>query len=146
MYRKIAVAVMFGVGVMAGCTTNELDAVGTQPREAITYAAQASYPKGMHATDSVKLVAFNDTDKKTLQIHNLDMHTFPTSTVWVNKAFLAKLPPIVPKGSVEVKYSDLLEAGQGVSDLSKVKGPVTTVELQSEEGLFTVQGPAVRKE
>lgn len=140
MNRQIwALALLIG---SAGCATQDVAMIGNEPREAISAAATASYPKGAQATSTVKLVAFNYAEKKVLEIHNLSDHSVPASTVWVNEAFLTPIASIPPKSYATVKYTDLLEAGHAVNDMTKGKSTITKVELQGPDGLMSVEGPA----
>jgi hypothetical protein len=92
----------------------------------------------------MEVVAFNDPDRDLLQIHNLTDRSVPPSAVWVNEVFVARVETIPPKSHVTVKYSELLEAGPSVNDLKMLDAPVAKVELETDQGLFTVMGPATK--
>lgn len=145
--RNYFVAVSLGVlGLLAGCgKTDKVSAVGPDAREAISHAATARYPGRAITSPDVQLTAINYPDKNYLEIHNPGSTSIPRSTVWVNGTFLTSIEGIAPKGFVTVQHGSLLEAGPGTNDLKKLKQPVSRVEIESEEGLFTVQGPTIKR-
>lgn len=129
---------------LPGCAVEELAQVGEEPRAAISYAATATYPGHAVKSPRMELVAFDHPDRNVLEVHNLMSRSVPASSVWVNENFVARVGPIPPRGFVAVKYSDLLESGPGVSDLDRLDAKVAKVELHTDEGLFTVMGPATK--
>jgi hypothetical protein len=142
MTRLLALLV---VALLAGCTTDKLGRVGEEPRAAITYAATASYPGSPQPSDRISAAAVDDRGARELVIYNMSDTAVPRATVWVNGAFLHRVPGIAPRRSVEISYRELLEAGQGVRDLRTARQAVRRVELETSDGLFTVQGPALRR-
>ena len=60
----------------------------------------------------------------------------------MNKTYVNEAPTIPTRGSIVVKYADLIQQGQGVQDLSTTNQPVTTVEIQTADGLYSAMGPA----
>lgn len=132
---------IFGVG---GCATQDMSEVGRQPRQAIAYAATAKYPGSAQQSDQAKAVAYDMPDRGELEVHNLGDHTILFPAIWVNGAFVSKLnTSIPPKSHATVRYSELLEAGSGLHDLTKVgkDAPIEKVELQTSDGLYAVEGP-----
>jgi hypothetical protein len=137
-------ALMIGSGLIAaGCETQEIARVGPEPREQIAYAATARYPAETARTpDSFKVAAVDDVEDKTLTIMNLSDGTIPPSTAWVNGAYVYQLPTIPPRGMYEIDYKEILMTGPNPSGLARSGQAVRKVELQTHEGLFTVQGPS----
>ena len=143
----VGIGVLAGVlmGGLGGCSTDRVSQVGQEPRAAISDAALASYPQAPAASsDRVQAAAVDHPDLKEVEIFNLADQSIPAARVWVNGNFLAQINSIPPRGSVIVKYSNLLEAGRAVNDLKQLQQPVRKVELQTREGLFKVQGPAMK--
>lgn len=140
--RTVGTLSAVALALLAGCSTNELAMIGEEPRQEITYAALAEYPQGVEASDELKLWAVNYENKDMLEVFNTSDQSIPASTLWVNGAFLSRIDPIPPRGSVKVKYSEVLEAGRGVNDLKDLGGPIAKLELQTDQGLLKVQGPA----
>lgn len=143
---KLAIPLFLAGSLLSvGCATQEMSEVGRAPRQAIAFAATAKYPGNPQQSDKIKAVAFDSADRGELEIHNLGNHTIAYPAVWVNGAFVSKLnTSIPPQSHATVKYTELLEAGAGTNDLTKVgkDQPVQKVELQTPDGLFAVEGPA----
>jgi hypothetical protein len=130
------------VAVVAGCSTNEITRVGEAPRAEIAYAATASYPGEPRTSDSIQLTAVDDPEEKELVIYNVTDNAIGPSTVWVNGAFLKRIEGIAPRGSVRIKHGELLQAGTGTADLRSLEQTARKVEIQTRDGLFSVQGPS----
>jgi hypothetical protein len=137
-------AVLFGSYLMvAGCETHQVARVGEGPREQIAYAATAKYPSGAaQQSEKLRLAAVDDMDAKRLTIMNLTDTAIPPSTVWVNGAYVHPLPTIPARGTYSIDYEQILMAGPNPTDLKQQGQAVSKVELQTEKGLFTVQGPS----
>ena len=144
-HTKVLGSASLAAALLAGCGTSDVGKVGQEPREAITYAATAKYPGDAQKSDRVQVTAINDDGAHETVLYNLSNRSVPDSTVWVNGAFVTKIDMIPPKGSVTVKHSELLESGPGTGDVKRLDQPVTRVELQTPDGLFTVSGPAQKK-
>lgn len=135
------------LGILAGCgpKTNKVAGVGEEAREAISLAATARYPGRAMTSPDVQLTAIDYPTKDYLEIYNPGRTSIPRSTVWVNGTFLTTIDGIPPKGFVTVLHASLLEAGPATNDLKKLKQPVSKVEVQTDKGLFTVQGPTIKR-
>src|SRR5829696_362235 len=134
-------ALVIGIGF----STSEVGRVGSEPREQIAYAATAKYPGNdtpAEKSDRIQVAAVDDVDGKKLTLMNLSDNAIPPSTAWINGAYVYQLPTIPPRGMREMNYSEILMAGPNPSDLEKSGQGVRKVELQTHEGLFTVQGPS----
>ena len=138
----------FAIGALvfiAGCETSEIARVGEEPRAEIGYAATASYPgEPMAATKDFQVAALDNPDAHELELLNLTDNSIPASSVWVNGAFVKRIASIPPRGTLKVKYSELLEAGRSVNDLQSVGQIARKVEIQTPQGLMAVQGPSNR--
>ena len=138
-------ALVIGSGWMLGCETSEVARVGAEPREQIAYAATAKYPTDPARTpDAFKVAAVDNVEDKKLTIMNLSDGAIPPSTAWVNGAYVYQLPTIPPRGMYSMEYAEILMTGPNPSDLGKSGQGVRKVELQTHEGLFSVQGPSKR--
>lgn len=137
-----ALAIGFGF-IVGGCTTQEVGRVGEQPRDQIRYAANATYPESTPQTsDRINVAAIDDPRANTLTLMNLSDNAIPPSTAWVNGAYVYQLPSIPPRGMVDIRYSQLLMAGPNRGDLKQANQSVRKVELQTQDGLYSVQGPS----
>jgi hypothetical protein len=145
-WRLLSAALVTGMGVLAGCETNKVTEVGPEARQAITAAATAKYPGEAIKSEDVQLAAINYPEKHMIEVHNLGTQSITSPTVWVNGTFMSRVDSIPPKSFVAVKYGELLEAGPAANDLRRLKEPVAKVEIQTDKGLFSVQGPTVKHE
>jgi hypothetical protein len=139
---------MLCVMVLAGgaCTTRNVAQVDPEAREAIGYAATARYTEGgVQRSDRAQVAAVDYPKLKELEILNLRETALTSPTLWVNGAYVRRLPTIAPKGAAKVKYGALLQAGQPGVDFAAADQPVTKVELQTDQGMVTVQGPAIKR-
>ena len=124
----------------AGCSTSEMAV-----REDVTRAALSEYPGQARPSDRLKLAAVDDPGRQTLEISNLSDTAVTTAKVWVNSRYVQAVPAIPARSTVTIGYADLLEAGRGTMDLARVDKPqIAKVEVQTADGLFTVDGPARR--
>ena len=141
MHRRI-VAVLVCL-TLIGCAVKRVSQVDPTARDAIAYAATARYPGNPQwRTDKVQAAAVVDTDAEQVQVFNLSDNAIASPTVWVNGTFLRRVPTIAPRGSVTIGYGALLQAGDPAMDFKRARQPVTKVELQTADGLYTVQGPS----
>ena len=141
MFRA-ALAIIAVGGLLVGCTTNEVGRVGASPRAEITYAATAKYPGEARTSDAIQLTAVDDPDDNVMTIYNVSDNAIGPATVWVNGAFVHRIDGIPPRGAVEINHVELLQAGPGTGDLDSVNQSARKVEIQTRDGLFTVQGPS----
>jgi hypothetical protein len=130
--------------LIAGCHTQDIGQVGERPREAITFAARAKYPGNALDSERVRAVAVADPDSKTLDVYNLGSQSIPATAVWVNSDFVKQIGPISPKSHVSIKYVELLEAGPSAKSLTELERTIQKVELQTNDGMYNVQGPVNR--
>ncbi|MEO6434307.1 MAG: hypothetical protein ABIP55_00900 [Tepidisphaeraceae bacterium] len=140
--KRHAWVIVLAAGGFVGCSTNEVARVGSEPRAEISYAATARYPGDARMSDAVKLTAVTDPDAKKLVIYNVTDNSIGPATVWVNGAFVHRIDGIAPRGAVEINYGELLQTGPGTADLKSLDQPARKVEIQTRDGLFTVQGPS----
>jgi hypothetical protein len=107
------------------------------PTGTAALAAQSSNRAQVAAVDYPRL--------KELEILNLTPLALTTPSLWVNAAYVRKLPTIPPQGSVKVKYAGLLQAGQPANDFAASGQLVTKVELQTDQGMIAALGPAIKR-
>ena len=148
MRNRPLLATVAALAIAAGCEskTDKVSGVGPEARQAISAAAVARYPGNPMVSRDMQLTAVNYPDKNFLEIHNPGNVSVPESTVWVNGTFLTTIPGIPPKGFVTVQHGALLEAGPATSDLRALNQPVAKVEIQTSRGLFSVQGPTIKRD
>ena len=130
---------------VVGCATQDVGHVGTEPRTQIAYAATAKYPgttSPATTSDRIQVAAVDDLENHKVTLMNLSDNTIPPSTAWINGAYVYQLPTIPPRGMADMPYSEILMAGPNPGDLKQTGQSVRKVELQTHEGLFTVQGPS----
>ena len=133
------------VAGVAGCETQNPSNVAPQARHDITFAATARYPgNAITAPDRVQATAVVNDKMDRLEIYNPSDRAIPPSTLWVNGLFVHQLATIPPKGMAAVDKDALLQAGPTATSLTDSKQMITKVELQTSDGLYTVQGPAMK--
>lgn len=143
--RYLQVMLCLSAGVMiAGCKTTQVSQVAEGPREAITFAARAKYPGDAKTSETIRVAAVDDSRRRELTLFNLSDNSVPASTLWVNSHYVAQIPSIAPRRSVLLKYTQLIEAGPSVGDLRTMDQQPRKVEIQTSDGLFTVQGPSAK--
>src|ERR1700710_1527735 len=103
--RRIILAGL-GLGI-AGCATQSVNQVGERPREAITFAAQATYPGNPKTSDQARGVALYDSARKVIDVYNVSSQAIPATAVWVNGRFVSRLTTISPKSHVSIPYAEL---------------------------------------
>ena len=128
--------VVLSLVLVGGCAKQRQDV-----RRDATVAALAKYPGNPQRSEQV-LVAAVDYRGKRIELLNLGDNPIPSPTVWVNKTYVHKAPTIPNRGAIAIDYASLIQQGEGVQDLSTAKQAVTTVELETAEGLFPAMGPA----
>jgi hypothetical protein len=135
------------IAIVTGCEsqTEKVSEVGPEARLAISQAAVAKYPGNPTTSSDVQLAAINYPDKHVLEIHNLGTQSIPSgSRVWVNGTFTSTINSIAPKSFAAVKHGELLEAGPATHDLRALNQPLAKVEIETDQGLFSVQGPTIK--
>jgi hypothetical protein len=111
----------------------------------VTPVAPAATASAAQPANRPQVAAVDYPSLKELEILNLTPVALTTPALWVNAAYVRKLPTIPPQGSVRVKYAGLLQAGQPANDFAASAQPVTKVELQTDQGLVPVLGPALKR-
>ncbi len=77
--------------------------------------------------------------KNTIKVYNLSGEPLRNSKLWVNKTFVAKVDAVAPQTNLVIN-TDRLYDGVG-NVFAKQKLEVTTVQLQTEDGLYDLLGP-----
>lgn len=145
-FLTLAMAGTLGLASV-GCESHDkVSSVGPDAREAITVAATARYPGNARVTRDMQVAAIDYPEKDLLEIHNLGDQSIPAGSVWVNGAFMTRIDGIAPKSFVTVPHGMLLEAGPGTNDLKALNQAVAKVELQTDRGLYSVQGPSIKRD
>lgn len=138
MRRKAFVfSAVAAMGLVVGCAQHR-----EEVRRDATVAALAKYPGNVQKSDRVQVAAVDYREDKRLELLNLGDGPVENPMIWVNKTYVNKAPTIPTRGSIVVKYVDLIQQGQGVQDLATTNQPVQTVEIQTADGLYSAMGPA----
>ena len=132
-----ALSAVAALGLIAGCAQHR-----EEVRRDASVAALAKYPGNVQKSDRVQVAAVDYRGDKRIELLNLGDGPVENPTIWVNKTYVNKAATIPTRGSVVVKYVDLIQQGQGVQDLATTNQPVQTVEIQTADGLYSAMGPA----
>jgi hypothetical protein len=143
----VLVPAALGIALLTvGCTADRPSQVEPDTRAAIGYAATARYPTTpAQRSDQTVAAVVNYPSTKQIEILNLSQNAIPTPSVWVNGAYVRRIQTIPPQGTVTLRYANLLQAGQAQNDFSMMQQPVTKVEIETNNGFYTVLGPAVKR-
>jgi len=132
---------------LAGCSTsaeNPSTASHTTqqpPTQLAAYAASVQYPSDLTASKDLRVAAILNNDSGTIKIYNFSNQALRDVRVWVNNSFVYRLDTLAPNSSVTIHRDQLYDATGRT--LANVQATVRTVQLQTPEGLFDVQGPAM---
>ncbi|HEY7115470.1 MAG TPA: hypothetical protein VH475_02725 [Tepidisphaeraceae bacterium] len=135
-HAAITLAII-SLALLAGCTQQKMEA-----RRDATVAALAQYPGNPQRSDTVTVAAVDYPADKRFELYNMGDQPITNAKVWVNQRFVKEVGRIPARGSVNIKYADVLEQGAGVQDLAQYARGISAVELQTPDGLFTVLGPS----
>jgi hypothetical protein len=136
------------MALMVGCEgkADKVSGVAPEARQAISAAATARYPGNPTTSRDVQAAAINYPEKKFVEVHNLGNTSIPAGNVWVNGTYMTHIEGIAPRSYTTVQYGQLLEAGAPSNDLKHLNQPVAKVEIQTDKGLFSVQGPTIKND
>jgi hypothetical protein len=136
------------IALMVGCEGkgDKVSGVAPEARQAISAAATARYPGNPTTSRDVQAAAINYPEKKFVEVHNLGNTSIPAGNIWVNGTYMTHIDGIAPKSYATVQYGQLLEAGAPANDLKHLNQPVAKVEIQTDKGLFSVQGPTIKND
>jgi len=133
--------------VLAGCTTsgerNPPTATRSQqePTQLAAYAASVQFPSDVTASKDLRVAAVLNNDNGTIKIYNFSNQTLRDVRVWINHSFVFRLNTLVPNSSVIIHRDQLYDATGRT--LASVQSTVRSIQLQTPEGLYDVQGPAL---
>ena len=142
--RSLALAALLGLG-LAGCQMDNSDSarLSTQARtvpELAAYAASHPYPTSLPASEQVHAAAIVNRADSTIKIYNFGNRPIRDSRVWVNKSYVQHINGVSPNSSAVIRMNELYNGlGQTFTALNS---PVSLVQVESEDGLYTLLGPA----
>jgi hypothetical protein len=145
--RTLVLLTMAALASAAGCSaTGEFNPVGQgadkemTPTQLAAFAATSKYPDTQPSND-LKIAAIVNRDKGTIKVYNFTGQPVHNAKVWVNRAYVAKIDGIAPQNKATVEL-DKLYGPFGNNFASQKDTPISSVQLQTDEGLFDVEGPA----
>lgn len=145
----ILMAVLFGCAG-GGRNRSSSSATGTTgptdpPAEAMSdtqlaaHAGNAKFPK-VRPTDDRRIAAIVSRDRKNIKLYNFEGAPIRAVNVWVNGSYVQPIQGI-PGQSRTVIRTDKLFNGLGNTFASRAE-EVSTVQLETQDGVFNVMGPA----
>jgi len=141
---SFTLAALIGLG-LAGCQTESGDAarMSTTARtvpELAAYAASHPYPTSAPASDQVHAAAIVSRSDASIKIYNFGTKPIRDARVWVNKGYVQHINGVAPNSSAIIKMDELYNGlGQTFTALNS---PVSLVQVETDDGLFTLLGPA----
>jgi len=147
MFRSVIVSsVVLTLGLLAGCASSSKSTAGAAsasfdemtPTQIAAWSATSRYPQTAPMKKNDVTIIVNQ-GKNTIKLYNLSGTPLRNSKLWVNKTFVAKVDAVAPQTNMVINTERLYD---GVGNVfSKQKLEVTSVQLQTEEGLYDLLGP-----
>lgn len=110
------------------------------PTQIAAWSATSKYPEANGTPRRMDVAVIVNKDQKTIKVYNFTGEAVRNAKLWVNKTFVAQIDGIAPGSKVLVR-TDRLYDGVG-NAFAKQKLEVSAVQLQTEQGLFDLHGPA----
>lgn len=145
MFRNIVT--WAALAAVAGCSASgEFNPVGKSadqmtPTQLAAFAATSKYPDTQPAATDLRAAAIVNRGAGTVKVYNFTDRPITNARVWVNKGFVAKIDGIAPQQKVTVT-TDKLYGPFGNTFASQKDAPISLIQLQTDDGLYTLQGPA----
>ncbi len=148
MFRSAATASFtLGLFLLTGCSSSPGRSTAgaasasfdeMTPTQIAAWSATSKYP----TTTPLKMMDVTvivNQSKNTIKVYNLSGTPLRNSKLWVNKTFVAKVDAVAPQTNLVINTERLYD---GVGNVfSKQQREVTTVQLQTEDGLYDLLGP-----
>jgi hypothetical protein len=119
--------------------TNRAAVARPTSEELAAYAGHAKFPDTQAKTD-LAVASIVSPDKTTIKIYNFSSNDLRNVDVWVNGSYVQHVSGISPQSSVLIHTAELYN-GLGKS-LAGQSEPISRVQVQTDEGLYTTWGPA----
>lgn len=123
------------LALLAGCTETATQVPDPEFEQKAGYAVAIPYPRTPPAGPAGAWAIF-DPQADTFRIFNETDCPLAGAALWIDGAYVQKLPPIAPKSSVLVRTRDSFDL-RGLS-AEEAKTPVTRLEIQRENELYEV--------
>lgn len=108
--------------------------------ELAAYAASRHFPPDSAPRSNLHTASIVNRGTGIIKIYNFDATPIRNVDVWVNQAFVLRVPALPANGSVEVKMVDMYNAvGRNLATQNE---PIRQVQLVSDGTLNTTWGPA----
>ncbi len=147
MFRQsIAVLAVSAVASLAGCSSfggsNGSAEIheDLEPTQLAAFSAKASYPTSQPA-EVLPSAAIVNKGAGLIKIYNFTDKPVGDSKVWVNRSFVYHIFGIAPQSKVVISTKDLYDSLGNT--FAAQKDDVSTVQLQTDHGFYTVEGPAM---
>lgn len=145
MFRHTLAAL--AVAGLTGCAAS-VEPVGfgnrdqTPSAQMAAYAAaqENQYPQNVELSDDLAVAAVVNRDGKTLRIYNFSNQPLRDTKLWINETFVHRLDSVPANASIRVGFGELYDSYG--HPFSQAQAPITSVQLQSGDDVYRVQGPA----
>jgi nucleoid-associated protein YgaU len=145
----VAVAMLVGCagggGNRGSASTRNTTATIDPPAEAMSdtqlaaHAGDAEFPTAQ-ATDGPRVAAVVSADRRTIKLYNFDNDAVRAVNVWINGSYVQPLRAIPANSKAHIQADKLFnKIGQRFSQRGE---EVTRVQIETQDGLFKVMGPA----
>lgn len=103
-------------------------------------SSENAYPRDMNASDELRAAAVVNRKDNTIRIYNFTNAPLQDVKLWVNQGYVRQLDTIPANGSKRVTFGELYN--DNARTFAGSDTPITSLQLQTQDGLFNLQGPA----
>jgi hypothetical protein len=122
-----------------GTPTVDAPAEAMSDTQLAAYAGDAEFPAS-RARNDVRVAAIVTKDRNTIKLYNFDSAALRAVNVWVNGAYVQPLQALPAHSKSLISTNKLFNK---VGDRFSSRGEeVTRVQLETQDGLYDVMGPA----
>jgi hypothetical protein len=119
--------------------TVDAPAVAMSDNQLAAYAGAAEFPTARPRNDA-RIAAIVTKDRQTIKIYNFDANAMRAVNVWVNGAYVQPLQALPAHSKAYIRGDKLFNKN---GDRFSTRGEeVTRVQLETQDGLYDVLGPA----
>jgi hypothetical protein len=142
MLRHMLVG-MVGLAItsLAGCQMggSRERVAGPDRAQLAAHAATAQFPQEVSEED-IRVAAILNRERNGLRLINFGDEAMRNVDVWVNSAYVTRVPSIPPRGTVALRTGQFYD--QTGRNLAEQDMSITRIQLQIDEQLYNAWGPA----
>ena len=146
LHKSLAILAIAGLtGCAASVEPIGLGDSGRQVDQRAQLAAYAAaeenqYPQDAEVSDDMNVAAIVYRDSNTIRVYNFSDQTLRNAKLWINQNYVHRLDKIPANSSVRVNFGGLYKSDGRT--FAQAQAPITSVQLQADDSMYRVQGPA----